>query len=151
MLAQLPHLGESSTLGSELQFVHKDTRKVLVDPIWNTLGDNNCFNVIVRQCFVEAEHKGQLGSEAKAIRVPSRTTDRILPQAFSYYMEARNQESVLWARLLGGAVNDYKWSTCPAQLSAYSMECSADVTHSEPCWPRDASNSGLRCLRHAAL
>ena len=37
VLEQLPYLGESSTFGCELQFVHKDTHKVLVDPIWNTL------------------------------------------------------------------------------------------------------------------
>ena len=37
VLEQLPSLGESSTFGCELQFVHKDTHKVLVDPIWNTL------------------------------------------------------------------------------------------------------------------
>ena len=72
-LDQVPYLGESSTFGCELQLVHKDTHKVLVDPIWNTLRDNNCFNVIVRQCFVEAEHKGQLKGGAKAIRVPSST------------------------------------------------------------------------------
>ena len=35
VLDQLPYLGESSTFGCELQFVHKDTHKVLVDPIWN--------------------------------------------------------------------------------------------------------------------
>ena len=53
MLIQLPYLGESSTFGCELQFVHKDTHKVLVDPIWNTLRDNNSLNVIARQCFVD--------------------------------------------------------------------------------------------------
>ena len=65
VLNQLPYLGESSTFGCELQFVHKDTHKVLVDPIWKTLRDNNCFNVIVRRCFVDAEHKGQLKGGAK--------------------------------------------------------------------------------------
>ena len=65
VLEQLPYLGESCTFGCELQFVHKDTHEVLVDPIWNTLRDNNCFNAIVRQCFVEAEHKGQLKGGAK--------------------------------------------------------------------------------------
>ena len=42
-------------MGLEWLLLHE----VLVDPIWNTLRDNNCFNVIVRQCFVDAEHKGQ--------------------------------------------------------------------------------------------
>ena len=80
VLEQLPCIGESSTFGCELDFVHKDTRKMLVDPIWDTLRDNNCFNLIVRQCFTEAEHKGQLTSKVRAIRVPYNTTDRILPR-----------------------------------------------------------------------
>ena len=125
VLNQLPCLGDSSTFGCELQFVHKDTHEVLVDPIWNTLRDNNCFNVIVRQCFVDAEHKGHLKGGAEAIRVPSGTTDRILPQAFL-------QESALWVRLLGGAVSDCRWSTCRTQSSVYSMERFADVTCSVP-------------------
>ena len=80
VLEQLPYIGESSAFGCELDFVHKDTRKMLVDPIWDTLRDNNCFNLIVRQCFTEAEHKGQLTSKVRAIRVPYNTTDRILPR-----------------------------------------------------------------------
>ena len=102
-LDQVPYLGESSTFGCELQLVHKDTHKVLVDPIWNTLRDNNCFNVIVRQCFVEAEHKGQLKGGAKAIRVPSSTTDRILPQAFSFHTEVRHVQVEAGIRIVGEA------------------------------------------------
>ena len=84
VLQQLPYLGDSSTFGCELQFVNKDTCQVLADPIWNTLRDNHCFNVVAKQCFVDALHKGHLTGEGKAIRVPSGTTDRILPQAFSF-------------------------------------------------------------------
>ena len=54
VLEQLRYLGDSSTFGCELQFVHKDTRKVLADPIWSTLRDNHCFYVVARQCFVDA-------------------------------------------------------------------------------------------------
>ena len=54
VLEQLRYLGDSSTSGCELQFVHKDTRKVLADPIWSTLRDNHCFYVVARQCFVDA-------------------------------------------------------------------------------------------------
>ena len=108
VLEQLPSLGESSTFGCELQFVHKDTHKVLVDPIWNTLRDNNCFNVIVRQCFVEAEHKGQLKGGAKAIRVPSSTSDRILPQAFSFHTEVRHVQVEAGIRVVGEAA----WRSC---------------------------------------
>ena len=45
VLEQLPCIGESSTFGCELDFVHTDTRKMLVDPIWGTLRDNSCFNL----------------------------------------------------------------------------------------------------------
>ena len=48
---------------------------MLTDPIWNTLRDNHCFNVIARQCFVDALRKGHLKGGAKAIRVPSNTTE----------------------------------------------------------------------------
>ena len=54
VLENLPHIGEHSAFGCELDFVHKDTRKVLADPIWDTLRENNCFNLIVRQCFAQA-------------------------------------------------------------------------------------------------
>ena len=53
----LPCIGACSTFGCELDFVSRDTRKILVDPIWDTLRENNCFNLIVRQCFTQAEHK----------------------------------------------------------------------------------------------
>ena len=32
-LENLPYIGECSTFGCELDFVHKDTRKILADPI----------------------------------------------------------------------------------------------------------------------
>ena len=56
VLQQLPYIGESSTFGCELEFIHKDTRKRLVDPIWDTLRDNNCFNLVVRQFFLAIGH-----------------------------------------------------------------------------------------------
>ena len=108
VLEQLPYIGESSTFGCELDFVHKDTRKMLVDPIWDTLRDNNCFNLIVRQCFTEAEHKGQLKSKARAVRVPYNTTDRILPQAFSHNTEVRHVQVEAGIRIIGEAA----WRSC---------------------------------------
>ena len=60
VLEQLPNIGESSTFGCELDFVRRNTHQKLVDPIWSTLRDNNCFTVIARPCFAEAEHKGQM-------------------------------------------------------------------------------------------
>ena len=147
VLNQLPCLGGSSAFGCELQFVHKDTHEVLVDPIWNTLRDNNCFNVIVRQCFVDAEHKGHLKGGAKAIRVPSGTTDRILPQAFSFHTEVRHVQVEAGIRI----ASDCRWSTCGTQSSAYSMERFADVTCSVQRRPRDAGNSEPRSLKPAAL
>ena len=70
VLEQLPKIGESSTFGCELDFVCRDSQKKLVDPIWHTLRDGNCFAVISSPCFEEAEHKGQMQGDAKAIRVP---------------------------------------------------------------------------------
>ena len=89
VLENLPHIGTRSTFGCEPDFVSKDTRKILVDPIWHTLHENNCFNLIVRQCFTQAEHKGQLRRRAKAISVPSNDTDRVLPHAFSHILDVR--------------------------------------------------------------
>ena len=108
VLQQLPYLGDSSTFGCELQFVNKDTCQVLADPIWNTLRDNHCFNVVAKQCFVDALHKGHLTGEAKAIRVPSGTTDRILPQAFSFHMEVRHVQVEAGTRIVGEAA----WRSC---------------------------------------
>ena len=59
VLEQLPHVGNSSTFGCELQFVQKDTHEVLADPIRSKLRANQCFYVIARQCLVEAAHKGR--------------------------------------------------------------------------------------------
>ena len=85
VLARLP----CSTFGCGLEFVCRDTHRKLMDPIWNTLRNNNCFTVISSPCLAEAEHKGQVKGDAKAIRVPYHTTDRILPQAFSYITDVR--------------------------------------------------------------
>ena len=108
VLNQLPSIGDSSTFGCELQFVHKGTHKVLADPIWNTLRDNHSFNVIARQCFVDALHKGHLKGGAKAMRVPSGTTDRILPQAFSFHTEVRHVQVEAGIRVVGEAA----WRSC---------------------------------------
>ena len=70
VLEQLPQIGESSTFGCELDFVCRDSQQKLADPIWHTLRDSNCFTVISSPCFEEAEHKGQIQGDAKAIRVP---------------------------------------------------------------------------------
>ena len=85
-------LGSAAPFGRELDFVHKDTKEILTDPIWNTLRDNNCFNPVVRQCLVQAEHKGQLKKRAKAIRVPSASIDRVLPHAFSHTPDVRHAQ-----------------------------------------------------------
>ena len=71
VLAELPYLGCSSTLGCELQFVQLDSHQVPADPIQSKLRAHHCYYVIARPCFVEATHKGQIKGEAKAIRVTS--------------------------------------------------------------------------------
>ena len=40
-------------------------KQKLVDPIWQTLRDCNCFTVVVSPCVEKAEHKGQIQGEAK--------------------------------------------------------------------------------------
>ena len=135
VLHQLPHLGASSTFGCELQFVNKNTHKVLADPIWSTLRDNRCLNVIARPCFVDAMHKGQLKGGAKAIRVPSSTTDRILPQAFSFHTEVRHVQVEAGICAVGEAA----WRSCQRlqvvhlPSSAYSVARFVNVISSEKC------------------
>ena len=70
VMEQLPVIGESSTFGCELSFVCRNSQQKLVDPIWHTLRDCNCFTVVVSPCFEQAEHKGQMQGEAKALQVP---------------------------------------------------------------------------------
>ena len=108
VLEQLPKIGESSTFGCELDFVCRDTHQKLVDPIWHTLRDNNCFTVISCPCFEEAEHKGHMKGDARAIRVRYRTTDRVLPQAFSYITEVRHVQVDTGLRIIGEAA----WRNC---------------------------------------
>ena len=108
VLQQLPYIGERCTFGCELDFIHKDTRKRLVDPIWDTLRDNNCFNLVVRQSFMEAEHKGQLKHKVRALRVPCSATDTVLPHAFSHNMEVRHVQVAAGIRIIGEAA----WRSC---------------------------------------
>ena len=92
----------------ELQFVQKDTHKVLSDPIQSKLCANQCFYVIARQCFVKAVHKGQLKEEAKAIRVPFSRKGKIPPQAFSFHTEIRHVLVEDGIRIVGEAA----WRSC---------------------------------------
>ena len=59
VLEQLPELGTSSTFCCELDFVCRNSQQKLVDPIWQTLRDCNCFTVVVSPCAEKAEHKGK--------------------------------------------------------------------------------------------
>ena len=108
VLAELPYLGCSSTLGCELQFVQIDTHQVLADPIQSKLRANHCYYVIARPCFVEAAHKGQIKGEAKAIRVPRGRNDKIPPQAFSFHTEVRHVQVEPGMRIVGEAA----WRSC---------------------------------------
>ena len=87
VLARLPHLGNASTLGCELQFVRMNTLQVLADPIQSAISTNQKYYVIAKQCMVEAGHKGQLKGEVKAVRVLRSRNGKIPPQAFSFCTE----------------------------------------------------------------
>ena len=108
VLEQLPEIGDSSTFGCELDFVCRDSQQKLVDPIWHTLRDCNCFTVISRPCFEEAEHKGQMQGDAKAMRVPFHATDRVLPQAFSHVAKIRHVQVNAGYRIVGEGA----WRNC---------------------------------------
>ena len=70
VLEQLPEIGESRAFGGELDFFCRNSQQKLVDPIWHTLRDCNCFYCRSEPLFGEVEHKGQMQGEAKALRVP---------------------------------------------------------------------------------
>ena len=108
VLEQLPEIGESSTFCCELDFVCRNSQQRLVDPIWHTLRDCNCFMVIVGSCVETAEHKGQLQGNAKAIRVPFHAIDRILPLAFSYVANVRHVQVNAGYRIIG----EEAWRNC---------------------------------------
>ena len=108
VLEQLPKIGESSTFGCELDFVCRDSQEKLVGPIWHTLRDSNGFTVISSPCFEDAEHKGQMQGDAKAIRVPYHTTDRVFPQAFSHVAKVRHVQVDAGYRIIGEGA----WRNC---------------------------------------
>ena len=101
VLEQLPAIGESSTFGCELDFVCRNSQQKLVDPIWQTLRDCNCFTVVVSPCLEEAERKGQIQGEAKALRVPFHDYDRLPPQAFSHVAKVRHVQVDAGYRIIG--------------------------------------------------
>ena len=129
VLNQLPCLGDSSTFGCELQFVHKDTLPFVLC-IYKTLTDNHVEAVIVTQSVpngVDQHFVEQKPFESHPALLigyclkPFRSTRK----CGTFRLK---QESALWVRLLGGAASDCRWSTCRTQSSAYSMERFADVT-----------------------
>ena len=108
VLEQLPAIGGHSTFGSEFAFVQTDTGRILKNPIWDTLRDCNRFHLIVRQCFSQAEHKGQLKRIAKAIRVPPTRTGQVLPHAFTHMIDVRHVQVEAGIHTIGEAA----WQHC---------------------------------------
>ena len=95
--------------GEEIQVViDQDTGEILANPIWDTLRDCNRFNLVVRQCFSQAEHKGQLKRSAKAIRVPPIRTGRVLPHAFTHTIDVRHVQVEAGIHTIGEAA----WQHC---------------------------------------
>ena len=63
---------------------------------------------MVRQCFSQAEHKGQLKRSAKAIRVPPIRTGRVLPHAFTHAIDVRHVQVEAGIQTIGEAA----WLVC---------------------------------------
>ena len=108
VMEQLPELGASSTFCCELDFVCCNSKQKLVDPIWQTLRDCNCFTVVVSPCVEKAEHKRQTQGETKALRVPFQASDRIFPQAFSHLARLRHAQVDAGYRIIG----ECAWHNC---------------------------------------
>ena len=104
---QLPAIGGHSTFRSEFAFVHTDTGRILKNPIWDTLRDSNRFHLIVRQCFSQAEHKGQLKRIAKAIRVPPTRTAGAPPCLYTH-VDVRHVQVEAGIHTIGEAA----WQRC---------------------------------------
>ena len=108
VLENLPLIGMHSTFGCELEFISMDTQKILVDPIWNTLQDCNCFNLILRKCFTQAQRKGQLRRRVKAVSVPLDDADRVLPHASSHVADIKHVRVEVGIHTIGEAA----WQSC---------------------------------------
>ena len=156
VLEQLPTIGGSSTFGCELTFVQRDTGKLLMNPIWDTLRDCNHFHLVVRQCCCRAEHKGQLKRNAKAIRVPPTRSGQVLPHAFTHMNEVRHVQVEAGLHTIGEAA----WQHCNRLLIVHlpntlvclkKMAPSVDVMSSTQSLPQSADILGAGCLRSATL
>ena len=108
VLESLPLIGKRSTFGCELEFVSSSTQTILADPIWDTLQGCNSFSVVVRQCFIKAEHKGQLRRKTKAIYVPAEDNGRVLPNAFSHVSDVRHVQVEPGIHTVGESA----WQSC---------------------------------------
>ena len=117
-------MGKRSTFGCELEFVSLSTQTILADPIWDTLQECNSFSLVVRQCSIKAEHKGQLRRKAKVICVPAEDNDRVLG------MYRWNQASTQLERQLGKVVSDSKSSNYRTRLFVSRMVPSKDAMSS---------------------
>ena len=107
VLENLPYIGECSTFGCELDFVHKDTRKILADPIWDTLRENNRFpDCSPVYCPGRAQRAAE--EQGQAIRVPSNGIDRVLPHAFSHISDVRHVQVEAGIHTIGEAA----WQSC---------------------------------------
>ena len=95
MLERLSYLGNTTTLGCELQFVQMNTLQVLADPIQHALSTNQRYYVIAGQCMAEAEHKGQLKGKVKAIRALRNRNDPTLPP-FALKSVMHHEEIPCW-------------------------------------------------------
>ena len=154
LIESLPLIGKRSTFGCELSFVSTSAQRILADPIWDTLHECNRFSLVLRRCFVQAEHKGQLRQRAKAIFVPAEDSDRVLPNAFSRVSDIRHVQVETGVHTIGEAA----WQSCQ-RLQIVKLpdtvvclqDRSRSAMSSELFLSQGASNLDAVCLRNAAL
>ena len=95
--------------GCELDFINLDAQVILGDPIWDTLQECHRFSLVVPQCFVSAEHKGQLRQRSpRAIRIPAEDTGFVLRHACSHVPDLRH----VWVEEGINTIGASAWQSC---------------------------------------
>ena len=108
MLEQLPELGTSSTFCCELDFVCRDSQQKLVDPIWQTLRDCNCFAVAVSPCAEKAEHKSKCREKPRPFKSPFEPVTEYTHKHSRILQRVRHVQVDAGYRI----IREYAWHHC---------------------------------------